>query len=105
MYIGMFRSHHYYLPLLRKYFRIVTMHDSSHDHEVHNDISFNVPTKGCLLCVSVCVCVPTSKLVTVRGYCSLLVLCLFSSTWCTPHKQGPSGAHKEDMVCHICHHT
>ena len=64
-------------------------------------VQCDVPTKGCLLCV--CVCVSTSKLVTVRGYCSLLVLCLFSSTWCTPHKQGPSGAHKEDMVCRVFH--
>ena len=50
-----------------------------------------------------CVCMPTSKLVTARGYCSLLVLRLFSSTWCTPHKQGPSGAHKEDKVCRVFH--
>ena len=64
-------------------------------------VQCDVTTKGCLLCV----CVSTSKLVTVRGYCSLLVLCLFSSTWCTPHKQGPSGAHKEDMVCRVLHHT
>ena len=60
-------------------------------------VQCDVTTKGCLLCV----CVSTSKLVTVRCYCSLLVLCLFSSTWCTLHKQGPSGSHKEDMVCHI----
>ena len=57
-------------------------------------VQCDVPTKGCLLCV----CVSTSKLVTARGCCSLLVLCLFSSTWCTPHKQGPSYSHKENMV-------
>ena len=66
-------------------------------------VQCDVPTKGCLLCV--CVCVSASKVVTVKGYCSLLVLCVFSSTWCTPHKQGPSGAHKEDMVCRVFHRT
>ena len=64
-------------------------------------VQCDVPTKGCLLCV----CVSTFKLVTVRGYCSLLVLCLFSSTWCTLHKQGPSGSHKVDMVCQILPHS
>ena len=48
-------------------------------------------------------CLPTSKLATMTGYCSLL--CLFSSTWCTPHKQGPFHSHKVDTVCRILHYS